>query len=55
MQEILNIIAEIEGWTDGDQDSFKRFGEVPFDGNFVFVARKKKIAELKAALKKLKK
>lgn len=55
MEKILALVAEINDWTDGDQEAFNKLGEVPIDGNFVFVARKKKIAELKAALKKLKK
>lgn len=46
MQEILNIIAEIEGWNQQDRNRFKD-GAVDFDGTFVFVARQKKIARLK--------
>ena len=53
MKRILEIIAEIEHWNAGDQDTFNKHGEVPFDGNFVFVARQKRLTELKAELKKL--
>jgi hypothetical protein len=53
MKRILEILAEIEQWNAGDHDTFKRHGEVPFDGGFVFVARQKRITELKKELKKL--
>ena len=62
IQEINNVIAEIEGWTNGDLDALKQSngngfgaGEVPFDGTFVFAARQKKINNLKELVKKLKK
>ena len=53
MKRIFEIIAEIEQWNSGDQDTFNCHGEVPFDGNFVFVARQKRLTELKKELKKL--
>jgi hypothetical protein len=55
MKRILEIIAQIEEWNAGDQETFNRHGEVPFDGNFVFVARQKRLTELRNELKKLKK
>lgn len=55
IQDLLNILAEVEGWNEGDADSFKRFGEVPIDGSFVFSARRKKITELKQKIQSLKK
>ena len=56
-QQALNILAEIEAWTDGDRQALVESnggnfggGNVPFDGTFVFVARQKKINELKKLL-----
>jgi hypothetical protein len=57
IQQINNVIAEIEGWNNGDKETFNAMqdGAVPFDGNFIFVARQKKIDRLKELLEKLQK
>jgi len=54
MKKILELLEEIEIWNDGDQDTFKQVGELPIDGNFVFVTRKKTINKLKKLLVELK-
>ena len=53
MKEILDLINEIENWNSGDKETFNRFGEVPFDGVFVFQARQAKLNQLRGMLKKL--
>ena len=53
MKRILELITEIENWNDGDKETFNRFGEVPFDGVFVFNARQVRLTELRNELKKL--
>jgi hypothetical protein len=49
-QQALNILAEIQDWNNGDWHSYVNYGEVPFDGTFVFRSRQKKIQELEKIL-----
>lgn len=50
---ILEIIGEIEQWNSGDEEVFVKYGEVSFDGSFVFKARQKRLTALKKELNKL--
>lgn len=54
-QQILNILAEIEGWNNGDRETFilQGDGTVPFDGTGCFAARQKKINELRKLAKEI--
>jgi hypothetical protein len=53
LKDARNILTEMEGWNSGDQDCYEQYGEVPFDGMFVFSARNKKIKELVKIIEKL--
>jgi len=50
-KRIQELLAQIKQWNDGDEDSFIRFGEVPFDTRSVLIARRKVINELEKLLK----
>lgn len=55
LKDARNILDEMNGWNSGDLDSYKKYNEVPFDGTFVFAARKKKIDELIKIVEKIEK
>lgn len=53
--KIIQLINEIENWNAGDRETFDKYGEVPFDGRFVFQARQAKINKLRGLIKKIEK
>lgn len=50
---INNALAEIEGWNSADAHRLNN-GTVDFDGSFVFLARQRKITQLKKLVAELK-
>lgn len=49
--DIKEALDEMTRWNEGDLDSFSD-GAVPFDGKFVFIARRKTIERLRKLLDK---